>query len=139
HLQETLVAAEPARPRPGFGGRWAARHAGHEQRQVRSRAWQLFGGTALAAAGWAAVLGWAVVRLPGTLPDAFSAVLQEGLRLWIWGRLAMGVAHALVISAPGPMAAGAILGGLSLALGSALLVAVTFLLVIRFSRQGVRR
>ena len=123
-------------PQAGFAGRWAARDAAQASHRERRQAWLLFGGTSIAASSLAVLVAW---QAAASLPVLFADVLQQGLRWWIWARLAGEVTQAIASSLPTPAAAGAVLVALGLLAGAGLLSILGSFSIIRFSFQGVRR
>jgi hypothetical protein len=137
--EATLTSAAVAGPRPGFYGRWVARQSADAAGRGRRQAWRLFGWTSVGAAGVAAMLGLAVTRAPGLLPNLFAGALQQALRLWIWARLTGEVTRAFALSLPTPVAAAAVVGCALLVAGIGLAATLGAFGIIRFSFQGVRQ
>jgi len=134
--ESVLLAGLMIGPQAGFAGRWAARDAAWASHRERRQAWLLFGGTSMAASSLAVLVAW---QTAVSLPVLFADVLQQGLRWWIWARLAGEVTRAIASSLPTPAAAGAVLAVLGLLAGAGLVSILGSFSIIRFSFQGVRR
>ena len=137
--EAALTSGSMLAPRPGFTDRWAGRRAAQSIRREARQAWRLFGGATLSAMLLAALLGWLTWQGLGSIPAVLAGILEQGLRLWLWARVAGEVTQALAVTLPIPVTAGVFFAAALLVAGLGLTSALVSAGIIRFSFQGARK